>query len=72
MKTVWIGMGGVAIALGSLALGTTPGVAATLSFNQVYFFGDSLSDPGNLFALSNQPPPPYAQRLSNGPVWAEY
>lgn len=41
--------------------------------NEVYVIGDSLSDTGNLFALTGYfPPPPYAQRFSNGPVWAEY
>ncbi|WP_284180416.1 autotransporter domain-containing protein [Rhabdaerophilum sp. SD176] len=37
-------------------------------------FGDSLSDRGNLFALSGntQPPQPYFNgRFSNGPVWVE-
>lgn len=35
-------------------------------------FGDSLVDAGNLFNLTDLPPsPPYAQRLSNGPVWVE-
>jgi len=36
-------------------------------------FGDSLSDAGNSFALTGQPPsPPYFQgRASNGPVWVE-
>ena len=42
--------------------------------NVVHVVGDSLSDPGNLFALTGfwPPSPPYAQRSSNGPVWAEY
>ncbi|MEM7454571.1 MAG: SGNH/GDSL hydrolase family protein [Planctomycetota bacterium] len=36
------------------------------------FFGDSLSDSGNLFNLTGNPPPPYFNgRLSNGPTWAE-
>lgn len=35
-------------------------------------FGDSLSDNGNLFAVSGQPPVPYFNgRFSNGPVWIE-
>lgn len=37
-------------------------------------FGDSLSDNGNVFALSGgtNPPPPYiGGRFSNGPVWIE-
>lgn len=32
-------------------------------------FGDSLSDNGNLFAATGQPPAPYARVFSNGPVW---
>lgn len=42
--------------------------------NEVYVIGDSLSDPGNFYALTGfwPPSPPYAMRYSNGPVWAEY
>ncbi|HEY9748305.1 MAG TPA: SGNH/GDSL hydrolase family protein [Allocoleopsis sp.] len=75
MKTVFIGIAGAAIAVGSLTLFSQPSTAATLSFNQVYFFGDSLSDPGNAYTASGglvPPSPPYAQRVSNGQVWAEY
>ncbi|HEY9807471.1 MAG TPA: SGNH/GDSL hydrolase family protein [Candidatus Obscuribacterales bacterium] len=75
MKSVLTGIAGVAIAVGSLTLVSQSSTAATLSFNQVYFFGDSLSDPGNAYTASGgafPPSPPYAQRLSNGPVWAEY
>ena len=54
--------------------------AATLGrFTDVYVFGDSLSDPGNTFALTEStlgagypPAPYYAGRVSNGPVWAEH
>ena len=41
----------------------------------VYTFGDSLSDPGNLYNLTEETvpqTPPYAQRFSNGEVWVEY
>jgi phospholipase/lecithinase/hemolysin len=45
-------------------------------FNQVYIFGDSLSDPGNLFSITEgtfPSNPPYPQqRFSNGFVWSEY
>jgi outer membrane lipase/esterase len=35
-------------------------------------FGDSLSDNGNLFGLTGNPPPPYFNgRFSNGPTWIE-
>lgn len=41
-------------------------------FNAVVVYGDSLSDNGNLFALSGQPGFPYFQgRRSNGPVAVE-
>lgn len=44
--------------------------------NEVYVFGDSLSDTGNIFKATNgvyPPSPPYFQgRYSNGPVWVEH
>ena len=42
-------------------------------FTQLTVFGDSLADAGNVFLFSGMafPPPPYAQRLSNGPVSVE-
>jgi phospholipase/lecithinase/hemolysin len=48
-------------------------------FEEIYVFGDSLSDVGNVFnvalAVTEEgfPPPPYFQgRFSNGPVWVDY
>ncbi|MGB3403121.1 MAG: SGNH/GDSL hydrolase family protein [Microcoleaceae cyanobacterium] len=45
-------------------------------FNQIYIFGDSLSDPGNLFSITQgeiPASPSYPQqRFSNGLVWSEY
>lgn len=44
------------------------------NFTSLSVFGDSLSDPGNLFALTGNlfPPPPYFNgRFSNGPIWAD-
>lgn len=42
---------------------------------QMVFFGDSLTDNGNLYAASHQvmpkSPPYYLGRFSNGPVWAD-
>ncbi len=50
--------------------------SAALDFEEIYIFGDSLSDPGNLFALSNNtfPPTPsyFEGRFSDGPVWIDY
>lgn len=45
------------------------------SFSNLYVFGDSLSDTGNLYAFFGgvyPPSPPYYDgRFSNGPVWSE-
>ncbi|MBD2157266.1 SGNH/GDSL hydrolase family protein [Leptolyngbya sp. FACHB-16] len=49
-------------------------------FNQIYVFGDSLSDIGNSFTITQKatgeglpPSPPYFEgRFSNGLVWIEY
>lgn len=44
-------------------------------FNKIIFFGDSLTDNGNLYALLlnmlPKSPPYYKGRFSNGPTWAE-
>jgi outer membrane lipase/esterase len=46
---------------------------AARSFSSYYFFGDSLTDNGNLFFYTGQPPAPYYNgRFSNGPTYAEY
>ncbi|MBF2068198.1 SGNH/GDSL hydrolase family protein [Fischerella thermalis] len=49
---------------------------ATTHVSKIYVFGDSLSDPGNLYnATQSQvpPSPPYSDgRFSNGEVWVEY
>ncbi len=44
------------------------------NFNSLTIFGDSLSDPGNLFGLTGFFPPfPYSLgRFSNGDIWADY
>lgn len=57
-----------------LSLGTGPAVASTLSdaYTSLWVFGDSLSDPGNLYALTGSPGAPYSDgRFSDGPVWSE-
>jgi phospholipase/lecithinase/hemolysin len=45
------------------------------TFDQLYVFGDSLSDPGNLYNASGRTrplSPPYNDgRFSNGPLWVE-
>jgi phospholipase/lecithinase/hemolysin len=50
-----------------------PATGFASSITSLVVFGDSLSDQGNAFLLTGGlfPPPPYAQRASNGPVAAE-
>ncbi len=57
----------------SLTLGLSSIAAAqSPSYSQLVVFGDSLSDTGNFFAATGNPPAPYWQgRFSNGPIWAE-
>lgn len=46
---------------------------APRSFSSYFFFGDSLTDNGNTFFYTGQPPAPYFNgRFSNGPTYAEY
>ena len=47
--------------------------AQSQQFNRSIAFGDSLSDNGNLFGLTGNPPsPPYNRRFTNGLIWNEY
>ena len=57
----------------ALALFGAANSTAVASYTQVVFFGDSLSDTGNLYAATGIPvsPPYYQGRFSNGPVWTE-
>lgn len=56
-----------------------PTLSSAMLVNNVFVFGDSLSDGGNVYNYVNAvtsgtiqfPPPPYAQRFSNGPVAVE-
>lgn len=41
-------------------------------YSNIYVFGDSLSDNGNLKAFNQDPTLPVPERLSNGPVAVEY
>jgi thermolabile hemolysin len=54
----------------------TSSVQSSQQINQIYVFGDSLSDVGNVFRSTGgvyPPNPPYFQgRYSNGRVWVEY
>lgn len=61
-----------AAALAAAAMGAVTSAAQAQTYNRLVVFGDSLSDNGNLFAISGQPPAPYFQgRFSNGPVFTE-
>lgn len=61
-------------ALLALCLGLVASFGAQATYSNVYFFGDSLSDTGNLYTASGgtEPPPPYYNgHFSNGPLWVE-
>ncbi|HEY0925785.1 autotransporter domain-containing protein [Brevundimonas sp.] len=62
-----------AAALAVAAMGAVASTANAQSYNRLVVFGDSLSDNGNLYAISGQPtsPPYYMGRFSNGPVFTE-
>jgi len=64
---------GALLVAGFLAAAAFAQQPAPRSFSSYFFFGDSLTDNGNLFAATGSPPPPYFQgRVSNGPTYAEY
>ena len=63
-----------ATALAVAAFGAMASTASAQTYNRLVVFGDSLSDNGNLFAVTGgtNPPAPYFQgRFSNGPVFTE-
>lgn len=58
-----------------VALAIALGLAAPAqAYTELFVFGDSLSDPGNAYALTGGaiPPAPYAGTFSNGPTAAQY
>jgi Phospholipase/lecithinase/hemolysin len=59
--------------LTAVAAGTVASAASAQSYSRIIVFGDSLSDNGNLYAISGNPisPPYYQGRFSNGPVFTE-
>lgn len=64
-----------AVTVASAVAGLLLAPAGASAFSGLYVFGDSLSDHGNLYALTGgfPPDPPYYQgRFSNGPVAAEH
>ena len=62
-----------------IGVSVAPGVASAQLFRELFVFGDSLSDTGNIFtatqAVTADPipvsPPYFSGRFSNGPVWIE-
>ena len=62
----------LSVTWGSAAVAQGQGIG---KIKDIHVFGDSLSDTGNMFALSvgmEPPSPPYFDgRFSNGPVWVE-
>lgn len=58
----------------TLALAGLTAAGGAQAYSNAYFFGDSLSDTGNIFTLTGgaTPAAPYFNgRFSNGPVWVE-
>jgi phospholipase/lecithinase/hemolysin len=66
----------IATSLPILLVSLSSTAATAASFTNLYVFGDSLSDTGNLFRTTGNfiPPQPFYfnGRFSNGPVWVEY
>jgi outer membrane lipase/esterase len=75
--TLRSGLFGLVLLVASVVQATAASLSTQLTntYSSFWVFGDSLSDPGNLFAATGgtaPPSPPYYQgRFSNGPVWAE-
>lgn len=63
------------VILAALGLSSGAACAATISYNQIHAFGDSLSDAGNIYDATAQGlpvSPPYANgRFTNGKVWVQ-
>lgn len=56
----------------SAAAMLAPVFAQAQTYTRMITFGDSLSDNGNLYATTGNPPAPYNRRFTNQLVWTEY
>ena len=64
----------------TLSLAVVPNISQAISFSNIFFLGDSLSDVGNLFTATSttlpvplpQDPPYYQGRFSDGPSFTEH
>jgi phospholipase/lecithinase/hemolysin len=68
-KTLWF-----LVIFTSIGLMSELASAATVSYDNIYVFGDSYCDVGNIFLATKgaEPPFPYYNgRFSNGPIWIE-
>ncbi|MGZ3306579.1 MAG: SGNH/GDSL hydrolase family protein, partial [Asticcacaulis sp.] len=61
----------LAASISVLPLLAASGVHAQ-SYARLIGFGDSLTDNGNLYTATGNPPAPYNKRFTNDKVWAEY
>ena len=55
----------------ALACALAPTGLSAQTYQRVISFGDSLTDNGNLFSITGQPPAPYNRRFTNGITFAE-
>lgn len=65
----------LASAVSMLAVCAASAQAQTVTgptFDRLVSFGDSLTDNGNLYTATHQPPAPYNKRFTNDKTWAEY
>jgi phospholipase/lecithinase/hemolysin len=66
---------GILAVAASIGLASMAAPAATPTYANLYVFGDSYCDVGNIFAATGGafPPPPYYNgRFSNGPIWLDH
>jgi len=66
---------GVLTVVASIGLASMAAQAATPTYDNLYVFGDSYCDVGNIFAATGGtfPPAPYYNgRFSNGPIWLDH